>query len=97
MVKLRGMKFSRQLTLKESFLFCVRRLRIGKKRSLLRDRYWVSSRDALSLQGGNEGVVGHDQTMAAKENTVSVALMQFIFVFVSFNFRQTRRFFFPLS
>ena len=41
--------------------------------------FLVSSRNALSLQRGIDGVVGRYQTMAGKETTVSVAPMHFIF------------------
>ena len=46
---------------------------------LFRKRYLVSLRNALSFQWGREGVVWQDQTMNAKETTVGVAMMHFIF------------------
>ena len=55
--------------------------RLGKTAvsRLFRKRYLVSLRNALSFQWGREGVMGRDQTMAAKETTVGVAMMHFIF------------------
>ena len=46
---------------------------------LFRKRYLVSLRNAISFQWGREGVVWQDRTMAAKETTVGVAMMHFIF------------------
>ena len=51
----------------------------SSKRSLFRNRYLVSSRNALSLQRGIDGIVWRDETTASKETTVSVAPMHFIF------------------
>ena len=48
-------------------------------RSLFRNRYLISSRNALSLQRGIDGIVWRDETTASKETTVSVAPMHFIF------------------
>ena len=46
---------------------------------LFRKRYLVSLRNALSILWGREGVVWQDWTIAAKETTVGVAVMHFIF------------------
>ena len=51
----------------------------GSKRGLFRNYYLVSSRYALSLRRGIDGVVWRDQTTAAKEKTVSVVPIHFIF------------------
>ena len=52
--------------------------------------YLVSSRYVLSLRRGIDGVVWRDQTTAAKEKTVSVAPIHFIFAQKYFDGRENR-------
>ena len=61
--------------LKNNFDFLCKRN--GSKRSLLRNRYLVSSRDVLSRKREIEGVVSRDQTTAASKLVVILSLRSF--------------------